>query len=60
MRYLVLLLALWPLVCCQQCDQTWACITLSVSVAFLLHVTLSIAYELRRLAEFGSSGHCPQ
>ena len=59
MRYLVLLIALWPLVCCQQCDQTWACITLSVSVAFLLHVTLSIAYELRLLAGLGSSSQWP-
>lgn len=59
MRYLVLLIALWPLICCQQCDQTWACGTLSIAVAFLLHVVLSIAHQLLRLAKFGPAGRWP-
>jgi hypothetical protein len=59
MRYTVLLLVMWPLICCQQCDQTWACITLSISIAFLLYLALSITHELRLLAEFGPSAQWP-
>ena len=59
MRYVVLLIVLTPLFCCQQCDQTWACITLWLSVAFLLHVALSITHELQLLAKFGQSGQGP-
>ena len=51
MRFLVLSISLWPLICCRECDRTWACVTLSVSVAILLHIVFSIAHQLKRLAE---------
>ena len=60
MRYAVLLLVLLPLVCCQQCDLTWACITVAVSVALLLNVMLSLAHELRLLAELGQARRWPR
>jgi hypothetical protein len=50
MPYLFLLIALWPLVCCEQCDYTGICVTLSVAVAVALYVVASIVRELRLLA----------
>ena len=50
MRYAVLLIALWPLVCCEKCDYTPICILLSTSLAAILHIGLSIAHELKLLA----------
>ena len=50
MPYLFLLIALWPLVCCEKCDYTGVCVTLSVLVAVVLYVGASIVQELRLLA----------
>ena len=50
MPYLFLLIALWPLVCCENCDVTPVCVTLSITVALLLYVVASIVHELRLLA----------
>ena len=55
MRYAVLILALFPLICCSQCDQTWLCVLLSVIAAMALHVILSVIHELRLLAKMGQS-----
>ena len=49
MRYIVLLIALWPLVCCDQCDYTLACGALAVVTAGLLFAAASAARELRLL-----------
>ena len=53
MRYAVLIIALSPIICCQQCDQTWICVILFASIAVILHVIFSIVHELRLLAKFG-------
>lgn len=53
MRFAVLLLAFLPLICCQVCDQTWACATLAICAAVIFHIVLSIVYELRALAALG-------
>ena len=50
MANLFLLIALWPLVCCENCDVTPVCVTLSITVALLLYVVASIVHELRLLA----------
>ena len=55
MRYAVFILALFPLICCSQCDRTWVCVLLSVIVAVALHVMLSVIHELRLLAKMGRS-----
>lgn len=49
MPYLFLLIVLWPLVCCEKCDYTTACVTLSVVVAGCLYVVASIVHALRLL-----------
>ena len=59
MRYAVLLIVLWPLVCCEKCDYTPICIVLSVGLAVLLHVALSIVHELRLLAARGQRRYGP-
>ena len=50
MPNLFLLLALWPLVCCEKCDYTAVCVTASVAAAAVLYVVASIVHELRLLA----------
>ena len=60
MRYAVWALVLWPLFCCQQCDQTWACVTLSVCIAVLLHIILSIVHQLRALVAMGRYERWPK
>lgn len=55
MRYLFLLIAFVPLVCCEQCDFTYACVTVSIVAAVVLYVAASIVHELRAL-----SMHRPQ
>lgn len=50
MPYLFLLLALWPLVCCEKCDYTPVCVSLSITLALVLYVLASIIHELRLLA----------
>ncbi len=60
MRYVVLLIALSPIICCQQCDQTWICVILFASTATILHVIFSISHELRLLAKFGQSARWPR
>lgn len=49
MPYLFLLIAFWPLVCCEQCDYTTVCMTISIVVAVLLYAIASIVRELRLL-----------
>ena len=53
MRYAVLLIAFWPLVCCEKCDYSPVCIFLSASLAVTLYVVISISHELRLLAAWG-------
>ena len=60
MRYLVLLIALGPLICCQVCDQTWLCVVLFASIAVLLHIIFSMAAALQALAKFGQSERWPR
>ena len=60
MRYAVLLIALWPLVCCERCDYTLICVTLSFGVAFLLYALLSIVHELRLLEGWGHAKRWPR
>ena len=50
MYYLFLLIALWPLVCCETCDYTAVCVTVSIAAAVVLYVVASIVHELRLLA----------
>ncbi len=50
MPYLFLLLGFWPLVCCEQCDFTAACVVISVAVGVVLYVIASIVHELRSLS----------
>jgi hypothetical protein len=59
MRYVVWLLILWPLICCQRCDQTWACVVLSFCISLLLHIVLSILHQLRALAAMGRHERWP-
>ena len=49
MRYLFLLIAFVPLVCCEQCDVTYVCVTISIVIAVVLYVVASIVHELRAL-----------
>ena len=49
MRYLFWLIALWPLVCCEECDFTVVCTVLAIASAASLYVVASIVHELRRL-----------
>lgn len=49
MPYLFLLTARWPLVCCDKCDHTAMCATLSIALAGCLYVIASIVHELRLL-----------
>lgn len=49
MPYLFLLIAFWPLVCCEKCDYTPMCMTISIVVAVLLYAVASIVHELRLL-----------
>jgi hypothetical protein len=49
MPSLFLLIALWPLVCCEECHYTVACVGLSIAVAACLYVVASIVHELRLL-----------
>lgn len=49
MPYLFLLIALWPLVCCEKCDYTPVCVTLSIATAIVLYIVASIVHELRLL-----------
>jgi len=49
MPYLFLLIVFWPLVCCDKCDYTAVCVTLSIVVAVLLYAAASIVHELRLL-----------
>ena len=50
MPYFYLLIAFWPLVCCEQCDVTYACVTFSIAVAVVLYVVASIVHELCALS----------
>lgn len=50
MPYFFLLFALWPLLCCEKCDYTTACVTASITVALVLYVVASLVHELRLLA----------
>lgn len=50
MPYLFLLIAFWPLVCCEKCDYTAVCVTVSIAVAVVLYVVASIIHELRLLS----------
>ena len=50
MPYLFLMIALWPLVCCEKCDYTAVCVTISIAVALVLYIVASIVHELRLLA----------
>ena len=59
MRYLVLLIALGPLICCQVCDRTWLCVVLFISIAALLHIFFSVVAALQALAEFGQPERRP-
>ncbi len=49
MPYLFLLIALWPLVCCEECDVTAVCVMASIGVAVALYAIASIVHELRLL-----------
>lgn len=49
MPYFFLLIALWPLVCCEKCDYTAVCVTISIAVALVLYIVASIVHELRSL-----------
>lgn len=50
MPYLFLLVALWPLACCEKCDYTAVCVTVSITVAVALYVVASIVRELQLLS----------
>ena len=50
MPYLFLLIAFWPLVCCEKCDYTAVCVTISIAVAVVLYASASIIRELRVLS----------
>lgn len=50
MPYLFLLIVFWPLVCCERCDYTAVCVTISITVALVLYSVASIVRELRLLA----------
>ena len=50
MANIFLLIAFWPLVCCEKCDYTAVCITVSIIVALVLYITASIVHALRTLA----------
>ena len=50
MPYLFLLIALWPLLCCEKCDVTVVCVTVSIAVAVVLYAFASIIRELRVLS----------
>ena len=50
MPTLFLLLALWPLLCCEKCDYTAACVTASIAAALVLYTVASLVHELRLLA----------
>lgn len=60
MRFVVLLFAFFPLICCQVCDQTWACVTLASCVAVILYIALSIVHELRALVALGRHERWPR
>ena len=61
MRYAVLLMILWPLVCgCDKCDYTIICVTLSAGVTVALYCLFAAIHELRRLAEFGRATRWPR
>ena len=49
MPYLFLLIVFWPLVCCEKCDYTAVCVTISIAVALVLYIVASIVHELRLL-----------
>ena len=49
MPSLFLLIALWPLVCCEKCDYTAVCVMTSIIAALVLYVVASIVHELRLL-----------
>ncbi len=49
MPSLFLLIALWPLVCCEKCDYTAVCVMTSIIAALVLYVIASIIHELRLL-----------
>ena len=49
MPYLFLLIDFWPLVCCEKCDYTAVCVTISIAVALVLYIVASIVHELRLL-----------
>ncbi len=50
MLYLFLLIAFWPLLCCEKCDYSAVCVTISIAVALVSHIAASIVHELRLLA----------
>jgi hypothetical protein len=61
MSKLFLLIAFWPMLCCDRCDVTPFCVTASVSAAVVLYVCTSLIVELRALAALGSSSrHSPK
>lgn len=60
MRYIVLLVTLWPLACCERCDYTPVCVALSLGAAVFLYAILSVVHELRLLASLGHAEHWPR
>ena len=57
MPYLFLLIVFWPLVCCEKCDYTAVCVTISIVVGLVLYIIASIVHELRLLAVHRPIGH---
>ena len=50
MPYFFLLISFWPLVCCEKCDVSYACVVISIAAAVVLYVVASIVHELRALS----------
>ena len=57
MPYLFLLIVFWPLVCCEKCDYTAVCMTISIAVALVSYIVAAIVHELRLLATHRYVGH---
>lgn len=57
MPYLFLLIVFWPLVCCDKCDYTPVCVTISITVALVSYIVASLVHELRLLAVHRYVGH---
>ena len=59
MRYAILILVFWPLVCCEKCDYTPVCIFLSTGMAIIMYIVISISHELRSLAAWSQGRRRP-